>query len=170
MLRTLKEVLTNRRELREQPLPQAHFVERHWILAKGSWEDGVRQLQAAFPRDTRPDRPAPWFQALAATHSPGLVPPGNGPFFVPDWAMEGAPPADVTVWESTLKRAGFRPMVAHCAYLPDNTEYLVRAMQIAGPKLPWTVNPWTYRVYCYPRISGRPGPLRPYTTRRWIPG
>jgi hypothetical protein len=165
----LAELLKNKKDIPTSPLAQTHFVERHFVLPKGSWADGVALLARHFPKEARPERPAAWYQQLAETHWPGRVPPGNGPFYLPEWLLEGAPEAQQQAWVKRLGAAGFKPVIAHVAYLPENTEYLVRAMQVAGEH-PWTVNPRTYRVYLYPTLTQlRKAPLRPFTTTRWTP-
>lgn len=150
------------REIRETPLPQAHFVERHLIVS-GSWETGCRKLAEAFPRETRPERPANWYRLLAGTHWPGRIPPGNGPFYMPEWAFTEEEYGERV---RALKTAGFREVVAHVVVLPTNGEYLGAALRAAG-SYRWNANPYTYRAYLYPKLpKGKAKDLRDYNTER----
>lgn len=148
-----------------KPLVRAHFVEEHWIHPKLPWEQAARELVQLFPRDTRPERPRAWYRRLAGTHWPGQIPPGNGPFYVPEWTIEDNEAGDAI--RETLKKAGFRKAEAHALYLPQNSEQLVVAMR-AADQHPWTANPLTGRAYIYPRLRRTPDrELRPYNVDRW---
>jgi signal recognition particle subunit SEC65 len=158
---TLTEVIKKAKSLRIKPISGAHWVETHWVLPKGSWAEGAQKLVAAMPMDARPERPAHWYSLLSRTHWVGRVPPGNGPFYVPEWAVESQE------MEASLRKAGFRPVSAHVAVLPPDGEYLVTAMRTAG-KVAWNVDPLLYRVYVYPTEKGLAGKeLRDYNTERW---
>lgn len=149
----------------EDPIPEAHFVEEHWIHPKFRWADAAQELTRLFPRDARPERPRPWYRRLAGTHWPGQIPPGNGPFYIPVWALEDGKESDTVT--ATLKKAGFRRVTAHVVYLPQNSEYLAAAMRAAG-KRPWTANPITARAYIYPKLRSTPDKkLRDYNVERW---
>jgi hypothetical protein len=159
---TLTEIIKPSSGIRAKPLPEAHWVEYHWILPRGSWEGGVAALAKAMPRDARPQRPAPWYRLLARTHWPGRVPPGNGPFYVPDWAVDG--PA----MEDALKGSGFQRVVAHVVVLPPDAEYLTSAMRAAGSHA-WNADPLLYRGYIYPSLKALARqPLRDYNAERWV--
>ena len=158
-----------------QLLTGAHFMEHQQIHPSLDWAGAAALLQRTFPRETRLERPQSWYRTLAATHwpaterGPGPVPPGNGPFYVPDWVFQDLAEDEQKRLQAGLKAAGFKPVVAHVGYLPENNDYLVAAMRLAG-KHRWTVNPTTYRVYVYPSLGiARPKryPLRDYTTERW---
>ena len=147
------------------PLPVAHFVETHWVNLKLPWAEAARELIRLLPRHARPERPLPWYGRLAGTHWPGQIPPGNGPFYIPEWTLEGEKEAEIIL--SVLKKAGYRKVDAHVAYLPHNAEQLVVAMRDAG-KHPWTANPITARVYIYPQLRRTPDKeLRPHNVERW---
>src|SRR5690606_37883327 len=101
--------------------------------------------------DTRPERPKPWYGLLSQTHWPGRIPPGNRPFYVPEWALEvlgrdgRVDEAGSAALIKAVKAAGFRPAVAHVCYLPETSEYLAAAMRLVETHA-WTVNPITYRL------------------------
>lgn len=164
-----------KREFPERPLIQAHFQEVHYVDTARSWDDAASRLVAAFPMDTRPERPKDWYRLLAGTHWPGQVPPGNGPFYVPGWSLgsfdkRGRPDeAAEDRLIKALKGAGLKEVVAHGYYLPETSEYLAAAMRMVGNSA-WTVNPRTYRLYLYPSLrSWAKKPLRAFNTERWRP-
>jgi hypothetical protein len=151
------------RPITVRPIAQAHFVERHWVQPKLDWAAAAQKLAEVFARDTRAERPAPWYAHLAGTHWPGSAPPGNAPFYVPEWVFDDD---DVAARAKALKAAGFREVIAHVVILPGNGEYLATAMRAAGD-LSWNVNPRTYRCYIYPTLpKGGATKLRAYNTKR----
>lgn len=155
---TLREALRKSSSFKEKPIFEAHWLEHHWIYPSGDWTEGARALVAAFPKDTRPERPAKWYHLLRHTHWPDRVPPGNGPFYIPEWVLETEEMEDV------LKAANFRKVVAHVAILPFDSEYLVTAMRIAKDRA-WNADPILFRVYVYPKERKfAKTPLREYNT------
>jgi len=160
---TLLEIIRKKPHIKERPIESAHRVEYHWVRLKGDWNDGAKALQTLFPREARVERPAEWYSLLRETHWPGKLPPGNGPFYVPEYAIKDDD------MRRALERNGFVKVVAHVAVLPPDSEYLVAAMRGAG-KHPWTVDPILYFAYFYPKIKGWKVPeLRPYNTTPWTP-
>lgn len=148
-----------------KPLPEAHFVEDHWVHTKLPWNAATQELTKLFPRDARPDRPRAWYARLAGTHFPGQLPPGNGPFYIPAWTLEDGREGEQII--ETLKKAGYKRIEAHVVYLPHNAEYLAVAMRAAG-RHPWTANPITARAYIYPQLRRVPDKkLRPFNVERW---
>jgi hypothetical protein len=172
-MQTLDSLLKKRSDFAESPLPQAHFLERQLAHPSAEWAEGARMLREALPKETRIERPHPWYQLLLATHAPGKVIPGNGPFFVPDWVFSVEEREEK---EAALKSAGFKETFAHVVFLPSDGEYLASAMRAAlidpyegaAPRFhPWNANPRTYRAYLYPRLSGlAKRPLRDFTVER----
>src|SRR5580704_224084 len=161
-----------RAEFREHPLPQAHFLERQLVHPKISWEQGSELLATYCAPGTA------WSNALeldllSATHTSGQCPPGNGPFYLPEWSLveSGAEDTSEVYREmvARLTRLGFRSVVTHVIVLSETNDYLVDAMR-AARNIPWNVDPTLYRCYLYPTMGPRSGQrLRSYTTQRWIP-
>lgn len=148
----------------EPPIPEAHFTELHWVNLRVPWAQAAQELVSLFPRDTRPDRPREWYACLRGTHWPRCIPPGNGPFYLPEWAFSKEELERVI---PTLKSAGYKQAVAHVVYLPQNAEQLVFAMRAAGNR-PWTANPITARAYIYPKLRKTPDRgLRMFNVERW---
>jgi hypothetical protein len=171
---TLAHLAKKTKEFSVSPLPQAHFLERHLFHPSSSWEDGCRALRDIFPKDTRAERAKSWYRVLVPTHGPGRVIPGNGPFYVPEWALPGE---DCSEMIKALKAAGFKEAVAHVVYLPSDSEYLAAAMRAAlkdhepqrNPSFhAWNANPLTYRAYIYPQLhSLARKPLRAFNVERF---
>lgn len=142
-----------------------------WCYPQGKgWEAGRAALRAAFPKETRDERPAPWFRSHFWTHSGAFVPPGNGPFYIPEWAG----PEDGEAfdrWISGLKKAGFRRQRVATSSLPPTREYLIHAMRTIEGRMAWNVDPLLYVVYGYPQGGTKSAKrdLRPFTTGRWTP-
>lgn len=169
-----------RSEFADTPLPQAHALVRHFVRPGLSWLEGAAAMRACLPAETNPDLPAPWYRAIAATHGPGMVPPGTGPFYLPEWVADPSPDESPVgrnagrrrgeTIDARLRRAGFRLVVAHVVVLRPNADYLAAAKRMAL-RYPWTVHPQLYWVYLYPSLRATRGrDERPFTTRRWIPG
>lgn len=153
---------------RQNLAPEAHFPDVHWIHPKLSWEEGTQSLITLFPKDARRERPRPWYEAIRLTHWPRQVPPGNGPFYVPEWCLGVDSPEEATRLTTVLKGAGFRSMTVPIAMLPPTSEYLLAAMRITHGRFAWNVDPILYQVAWYPALGGlAKSPLRPYTTDRW---
>lgn len=163
--------------IKETALPQAHSLERHLVHPKLSWEEGVAKLREVFPKDARPERPAKWYRRLSGNHWPGQVPPGNGPFYVPQWAFDGPDWARVS---KALSKEGFKEVVAHVVHIPADGEYLHATMRAAGIHAPDGGHPWNldattsglgYLAFLYPNIPGfnrKKMPLRPFTIERAV--
>lgn len=148
----------------DPPIPQAHFTEFHWVNLRSPWAQAAQGLVSLFPRDTRPDRPREWYSCLWGTHWPGCIPPGNGPFYLPEWAFSEDELARMV---PILKSAGYKQVVAHVLFLPQNNEQLVAAMRAAG-KHPWTADPIRSRAYIYPKLRNTPDKqLREFNVDRW---
>lgn len=180
---TLAELIRGSPDIKEKPIPEAHWLEKHFVHPKLSWEEASRLVVQSFPRETRKERPAGWYLHLYGTHWPGCVPPGNGPFYIPEWVVEEAwnkhaiqrnsPPRPEEqaiaqeAMEAQLKRAGFKVAIAHVVMLPQDGEYLHAAMRVARDRA-WNVDPFLYRAYVYPSLSrfAKSG-LRPFNTSRW---
>lgn len=158
----LEDLKNNRTPFKEKPLPQAHFLERHFIHPKASWDEAARIVAGMFPRDTRAERPKPWYRLLAGTHWPGQVPPGNGPFYVPEWVFADE---SLDALKARFKKEGFKEAVAHVVVLPMDGEYLAAAMRAAEQNA-WNVNPRTYRAYLYPTLGSKKRVLRRYNVER----
>lgn len=155
------DILKSRNPFPESPIPSAHYLEWQWVLPNVSWEEGVLRLQKLFPRDARTERPADWYKRIRNTHWPRKVPPGNGPFYVPEWAVEDEDMA------KALEKGGFKKVVAHVCILPPDGEYLIWAMRVARDRT-WNVDPIIYRLYIYPKLKRRGrDDLRDYNTKRW---
>lgn len=162
---TLVGVRKGQSEFRERLLPQAHFLERQFVHPTLSWDKGCETLAVY---DGLYD-----LSLLATTHTAGQSPPGNGPFYVPDWALASSAESETGDIArdivNGLKRLGFRSVVAHAIVLSETNDYLVDAMRVAQT-FPWNVDPLLYRCYLYPGMTARwRQPLRQYTTTRWTP-
>ncbi len=156
-----------RPEFAVRPLPQAHFVERQLVHSRLGWEDGTRLIMTRCPEATHRDHPHEWWELLTWTHAPGRVPPGNGPYFIPEWALDDFKSPEIRPIVSQLKRAGFREAVVHVVMLPHSNDYLASARRAAG-SMAWNVNPLLYRCYLYPTLGEKwTRPLRRFTTPRW---
>lgn len=161
---SLKDLQKNTKEFKETIIDPAHFLEHQWVNTKLDWPSGSLLLKKLFPRETKVERPQVWYKHLRGTHWPKEVPPGNGPFYIPEWVFE---PEELEKYTQVLKKNGFKQIEAHVVVLPDTGEYLVKAMRAAGD-FQWNVNPRTYRAYIYPRFGTKKKELRNYTTERWI--
>lgn len=152
----------------KQTLPDsAHWAEQQWVHPSVDWAQGTEMLRAMAPRDTRVERPKRWYELLRLTHWPGQVPPGNGPFFVPDWALEVMGETETERLRAGLRAGGFRDLSVPVAVVPPSSDYLVWAMRITQG-FRWTANPVLYQVYWYPTLgAGRVPELRPFTVRPW---
>lgn len=149
--------------IEETPLMRAHFVERHMVHTELSWEQATQKMSDIFPRDARLERPADWYRRLIGTHWPQQVPPGNGPFYLPEWTF---PEDKWAEYHEQLEEAGFEEAIAHVVMLPHNNEYLAAIMR-AAQEHPWTANPITYRGYIYPELKKlRDRELRSYNVER----
>ena len=179
---TLVELIRGSLDIKEKPIPEAHWVEKHYIHPKLSWDEASQLLARTFPRETRKERPSGWYLLLHGTHWPGCVPPGNGPFYIPEWVVEEAwrkhatqtdmPPRSEEqerareAMEAQLKKVGFEEVVAHVVMLPQDGEYLHAAMRAARDRA-WNVDPFMYRAYIYPSLSKfAKQSLRPFNTTR----
>lgn len=146
----------------------SHFMLSQWIHPSHDWGKGTRVLQQLFPKETRIEKPREWYASLQGTHWVGQVPPGNGPFYVPDWALNVESEAEATRLRTILKGAGFKQQDVPVAMLPITSEYLRYAMRIAtADDAQWTVDPVIYQLYWYPGKRGATKNLRAYTTVRW---
>lgn len=149
--------------IEEEPILSAHFVERHLVLKEQTWQEAAKHLTNLFPRDTRPERPAEWYRLLAGTHWPKQVPPGNAPFYLPEWAF---PENKWPSYREQLEEGGFEEAIAHVVLLPHNNEYLATTMRAADDRA-WTANPITYRGYIYPSLKKMAdNPLRDFNVER----
>lgn len=156
------------REFPQERLPQAHHLEKQFVHPRLSWDRGTALLRTLFPEETGDGAAAGWYELLWATHWPGRVTPGNGPFYVPSWALDEISDAKARrAVRAQLQKAGFREKTVHAVWLPHSALYLRAAMRAAGT-LAWNVDPVLYRCYLYPHLGTvYRKKLRPYNTPRW---
>lgn len=162
---TLLDYLFNR-NLKSQLPEKAHFSEKQWIHPDLTWKEGTAALKTLFPRDARPERPKEWYRLLQETHWAGQVTPGNGPFYVPDWAIMAEEYEAAENIRNILKGANFKDKEVPLALLPANSEYLHVAMRVVETHR-WNVDPMLYRVYWYPWLKTTKSALRNFSTHRW---
>jgi hypothetical protein len=172
---TLADLAKGKRLIEPPPFRQAHFAEQHFVRVGVSWEAAAAELTELFPREARRERPGAWYRLIAGTHwaadlrmgRPAQIPPGNGPFYLPEWLLEGMPESRQKEMEKALKDAKYKKVWAQALYLPPNRDYLVSIMRAAGSYL-WNADPLMYRGYFYPTLGKSPAAsLREYNVERW---
>lgn len=150
----------------------AHFQETHYVYTgKGGWDAGAKGLRELFPRTTHPQRPAEWYAQIRSTHWPARVPPGNGPFYLPDWVVGWDGAAEEKRRAKILLSGGYKTTDVAALYLSQSSEYLVSVMRTAG-EWAWNADPRLYVGYIYASLPspGKAATLRAYNTERWRGG
>ena len=142
---------------RERPLLAAQWVTRHLVDPKHPWEEARDAFMKALPREARIRRPASWFKELRGTHWPDVVPPGNGPFYIPAYTW------DRKSVEDAAKELGFKEVTAHVRVLPRDSEIIFRAVKVSRfHSCRFNLDPERGLMYLYPRLPkmGVPDELR----------